>query len=203
MSLSCAGGVARVRSLIRSHRPSVRPSASRTRPSMARTRSNEGRVATAAPRAFPTDDWQASRRSRYPHGRCTNASQNLAVVVHLRPILASAARRCGRLVLSIDESYVWRDSPPGHGDRDASERAEVKREKGGRERFQRNCPRIISFALLLPPFLLLLALHSILYAVPFFPHSRNPPVVPRLQIVENERGVRGRASCLARCDSRR
>lgn len=103
------GRVARVRSRSPFVRLFVRPSASRTQPSMARSlestrmRSN-GVGSSQQPLAhFPFEDWQTSSNARVTPSTSARRHKSHRSP---RPIFASAARRCGRLVLSIDESYV-------------------------------------------------------------------------------------------------
>ena len=103
-----AGGVARVRSRSPFVRSSARPRVERnprwlarsSRLERARTRVGSSQQPLAY---FPFDDWRTPSSA---HVTPSTGARRHRSRRSPRPIFASAARRCGRLVLSIDESYV-------------------------------------------------------------------------------------------------
>jgi len=131
------GRVARVRSRSPFVRSFVHPSASRTQPSMARslesTRMRSNRIGSSQqPLAhFPFEDWQT------PSNRPTLALPRVQVYegTNLTVLLGRSLRAphdVADVLYYRLTKVTWRDSPPGHDDRDVSERAswdEKRKEK--------------------------------------------------------------------------
>lgn len=158
----------------------VRPSASRTQPSMPRSSRLERartRVA-AAPRAFPFDGWRL-----VAHVTRTREARRHKSRRSPRPILRAPHDVADVLYYRLTK-VMWRDSPPGHGDRDASEQAGARREKKKKKREEeRSEKRAKKFQPRCPTSFLSLSPRSTRRSPRCSTFISRTPVVPRFQIV--------------------